>query len=78
MTWFTGLMVYVILWFLVLLMVLPFGVKVPDEVEKGHAPSAPADPKILLRFGMTTLIAAALWGIVYLIVEADWISFRTP
>ena len=41
MTWFTGLMVYVILWFLVLFMVLPFGVKVPGEVEKGHAPSAP-------------------------------------
>ena len=32
MTWFTGLMVFVILWFLVLFMVLPFGVKAPDEV----------------------------------------------
>ncbi|MEE8122984.1 MAG: DUF1467 family protein [Alphaproteobacteria bacterium] len=77
MTWFTGLMVYVILWFLVLFMVLPFGVKAPDEVKKGHASGAPANPRILLKFGLTTLVAAALWGIVYLIVAADWITFRT-
>ncbi|MEE8549325.1 MAG: DUF1467 family protein, partial [Alphaproteobacteria bacterium] len=46
MNWFTGLMVYVILWWLVWFVMLPIGVKVPDEVEKGHAPSAPANPNL--------------------------------
>ena len=41
MTWFTGILVYVIIWWLVLFMVLPWGVKVPEEPEPGHASSAP-------------------------------------
>ncbi len=76
MNWFTGLMVFVILWWLVWFMVLPIGVKVPDEVEKGHAPSAPSNPNLGIKFAATTLISGALWGVVYLVIAAEVISFR--
>ena len=76
MNWFTGLMVYVILWWLVWFVMLPIGVKVPDEVEKGHAPSAPANPNLGIKFAATTLISGALWGVVYLVIAAEVISFR--
>ena len=76
MNWFTGVMVYVILWWLVWFMMLPIGVKVPDEVEKGHATSAPSNPNLGIKCAATTLISGALWGVVYLVIAAEVISFR--
>ena len=76
MNWFTGVMVYVILWWLVWFVMLPIGVKVPDEVEKGHAPSAPANPTLGIKSAAPTLIAGALWGVVYLVIAAEVVSFR--
>ena len=38
MTSFTGVMVYVIIWFVVLFTVLPFGVRRPEHVEEGPRP----------------------------------------
>ena len=75
MTWFTGLMVYVVLWWLVFFAVLPFGVRVPDEVEQGHATSAPARPRLWLKAGITTLIAAVLWAGAYWLITSDFLSF---
>ena len=76
MNWFTGVMVYVILWWLVWFMMLPIGVKVPDEVGKGHAASAPANPNLGIKAAATTLISGALWGAVYLVIASEVISFR--
>jgi predicted secreted protein len=80
MTWFSGIVVFVIIWWLVFFMILPIGVRSPEEagveVEPGHAPSAPVRPRIGLKAGATTLISVALWGIAYWIIEADLISFR--
>jgi predicted secreted protein len=76
MNWFTGLMVFIILWWLVWFMLLPIGVKVPDEVEKGHATSAPSNPNLGVKFAATTLISGALWGVVYLVITSELISFR--
>jgi predicted secreted protein len=75
MTWFTGTMVYLILWWLVFFAVLPFGVRVPDQVEEGHATSAPARPRLWLKAGITTLIAAVLWAGAYWLISSDLLSF---
>ena len=61
MNWFVGAATYLLLWFLVLLLVLPWGVKVTEEPEEGHATSAPVDPRIGLKILITTVIAALLW-----------------
>jgi len=80
MGWFSGLVVYVILWWLVFFMTLPIGVRAPHEVgetaQPGHVPSAPVKPRLWLKAGATTLIAATLWGVAYWLIGSDMLSFR--
>jgi predicted secreted protein len=76
MNWFTGTMVYVILWWLIWFTLLPVGNKVPDAVEKGHATSAPSNPHLWLKALIACLAAGVIWGGVYYAVVSDWISFR--
>ncbi len=71
MNWFTGILVYVIIWWVVIFAVLPWGVKVPDEHEAGHASSAPERPMIWRKLLITTAISAVLWVVAYLIIESD-------
>ena len=77
MGWFTGTMLYLMLWWLVFFAVLPFGVRVPDEseVQEGHATSAPTRPRLWLKAGITTLVAAVLWGGAYWLITSDVFSF---
>ena len=79
MGWASGIAVYLIIWWVVIFMVLPWGVRTVDDAEivKGHASSAPKRPRILAKAAVTSLIAAVLWAIVYAIIESGVISFRT-
>jgi len=76
MNWFTGVLVYCMIWVVVLLTVLPWGVRPPDAPEAGHEPGAPERPMLLGKFLVTTLIAAAVWGVFYVVIDQGWISFR--
>ena len=76
MNWFTGIMVYIIVWWMVLLMVLPLWIRRPEQVEKGHDPGAPAEAMIAKKLLVTTLVAAAVFVVIFAIIEADLISFR--
>jgi predicted secreted protein len=80
MTWFSGLMVYAIVWWLALLMVLPFGNHAPEagEVEPGHADSAPMRPRIVLKAVIATGIATVIWGGIFWMMETNVFSFRAP
>ena len=78
MSWFTGILVYVMIWWVVLFTVLPWGVKVPEEHEPGHATSAPEKPRLGLKFLVTTAIATVLWAIAYYVIESGALSFRGP
>jgi len=72
----SGILVYVIIWVVVLFMVLPFGVHVPENPEVGHATSAPENPRIGLKFLITSLISMPLWGLAYYFITCDWLSFK--
>ena len=78
MNWVTGILVYAMIWWVVLLMVLPWGVKVPDQPEPGHAPSAPIKPMMWRKTLITTLIAAAAWAVAYWLIDSELLSFRPP
>lgn len=67
---FGGIVVYIIVWWLVLFTVLPWGVRPPAEPGKGHATSAPARPRLLLKFAITTVIAAGLWFVVDYVISS--------
>jgi len=72
----TGLAVYFVVWWLTLFTVLPWGNKPDEEVQEGNVPSAPARPRLWLKAGITTVIAGVIWILIWLVVRADWISFR--
>ena len=55
-------------------MSLPFGVKTPDEVESGHATSAPERPMIRRKLTISTAIASVLFVIVYWIIDTGFMS----
>ena len=76
MNWFTGILVYIIVWWLVLFTVLPWGVRPPVEPKPGHATSAPERPRMWLKAGVTSLIAAAIWAFIYLALENRWITLE--
>src|SRR3546814_12958943 len=63
-------------WVVVLLTVLPWGVRAPDAPTAGHEPGAPEQPMLPKKFLITTLIAALIWGIIYVVIDQNWISFR--
>jgi predicted secreted protein len=69
----------VIIWWTVLFAVLPWGIRVPDRHEPGHATSAPERPLLWRKAAITSLISAALWVAVYFLIETDLIPVRvTP
>ena len=77
MTLYTGIMVYVVTWWTVIFAVLPWGGNHPPEVvEKGHATSAPARPRLLMKFIVTTVIATVIWLAIDQAVRRGLVSFR--
>jgi predicted secreted protein len=78
MTWFTGIAAYIIIWWVVIFAVLPFGVRHAEEGDPGHAAGAPANPRLLLKASITTAIATALWLGLFWAVQNDLVNFRGP
>jgi predicted secreted protein len=76
MNWFTGILVYCMVWVVVLLTVLPFGVRPSEAPEAGHEPGAPERPMLLRKFVIATLISAVIWAGIYVVIDQGWISFR--
>jgi predicted secreted protein len=52
---------YVVIWWIVLFAVLPFGVKPAREGELGHDAGAPQKPHLLAKAAATTVLAALAW-----------------
>ena len=77
MTWFTGLVVYALVWWTVLFAVLPFWTRpVTDPAEKTHFRGAPERPLLLRKVLVTTLVSALVWLVIWAVIESDLISFR--
>ena len=76
MSWFGGIVTYVIIWWMVLFAVLPWGNRPPEEPEPGHATSAPEKPRLVLKFAVTTGIATVIFLLVWWLMESDLVSLR--
>ena len=74
MDFVSGVVVYLLLWWWVFLMSLPFGVRTEANPEAGHAPSAPARPMLWRKMGITTAIAAELTTVIHLIISSEIIT----
>lgn len=58
MNWFTILLTYLVIWWVVLFMVLPFGANLPEETGAGHSSGAPARTYLGLKMLVTSVLAA--------------------
>lgn len=78
MGWTTGVAIYLVIWWIVIFMVLPWGVQTvgEEDIAKGHAPSAPKRPYLVRKLLATTVLAAVVWAIIFAIVEWGGLSFR--
>ncbi len=77
MTLVTGIATYVIIWWLTLFIVLPFGVVTQEEageVEEGTAPSAPARPQIVRKLLITTAASLVIFAGAYWLLEVSGIG----
>lgn len=78
MAWVTGIVVYVLVWWITLFAVLPLWVTPAEPDDPGHAAGAPQRPRILLKMAITTVVSALIWLAIYLLVKSPWLSFREP
>ena len=76
MSWFTGILVYCMVWCVVFLTVLPFGVRRVENPEPGHEAGAPEKPMLVRKVLITSAIAGLVFAAIYYVIEQDWISFR--
>ncbi|WP_372397211.1 DUF1467 family protein [Azospirillum sp. HJ39] len=74
--WVTGAFVYVVVWWVVLFAVLPWGVRTPERPEPGMASSAPENPRILRKFMITSVVALLVWLVIFGVERSGIISFR--
>jgi predicted secreted protein len=73
-----AIITYVVMWWLLFFMALPFGAQPEAEPIRGNAESAPARPRLLLKVAVTTVLAGlATWGIAWLI-DSGLIQLRPP
>jgi predicted secreted protein len=54
---------YVIAWWMIFFMALPFGATPSEQPQRGHAESAPAKPRLWTKAAITSVIAAlVVWA----------------
>ena len=79
MRWTSIIAIYGLFWVLSAFLVMPFGLRTPDEVEdhevgKGHADSAPVNFRPRLIALRATILAIVLFGLYYLNYAQQWIT----
>jgi Predicted secreted protein len=72
----SGIIVYIMLWWIVFYMALPFGVKQHTSSVQGLQEGAPEKPYLLIKIIATTLIAAIAWMVVDYLILIKIIDFR--
>ena len=77
MSWATGVMVYLVIWWTVLFAILPLGVRRVENPGRGQDPGAPEKPQLVRKAVITTVVAAVVWLVFYVLHRMDVFSFRS-
>lgn len=68
MTIWAGLAVYFVIWWVMLFCILPLDIQSQaerGEIARGTEPGAPANPQLLRKAGLTTIVSAIVFAGVY-------------
>jgi len=76
MSWATGLMVYLVIWWTILFTVLPLGVRRVENPGRGEERGAPERPDLVRKAIITSIVAGVLWIAFYFLHQSDVFSFR--
>ena len=76
MSWATGVMVYLVIWWTVLFAILPLGVKRVENPGRGQEHGSPERPQLVRKAVITTIVAAVLWIGFFVLHQTDLFSFR--
>ena len=75
-----SIIVYVMIWWIIFFSLLPVGIQSNKEVFKekieGMDPGAPKNPKIALKFLITTLITSIIFVVIYYLVDIEFLNLR--
>ena len=75
MTIFSGVIVYLMIFWTVLFMILPWGNRRAENHQEGNAASAPANPRIKQKFMITALVSVFIWCIIAYLIHIEVIDF---
>ncbi len=71
---FSYIVVLTCVWWVVFFMVLPYGNQIDIKPEKGHADSAPTNPRIGIKIAITSVISIILTVIIVYLLEHHHIA----
>lgn len=72
----SGIVVYLLTWWVVIFTMLPLWVKPHKDKRYGTAGSAPEKPELGKKFLLTSIISAVIWVIFYILIKSDILSFQ--
>ena len=78
MDWFTGFVLYALIWWTVLFAVLPFWTRPVSDAaaDTGGWRGAPERPLLRRKLVATTLVAAVIWVGGIALIRSPYLSFR--
>ncbi|MGH7032322.1 MAG: DUF1467 family protein [Stellaceae bacterium] len=77
MSWFIGIATYVVIWWVTIFAVLPWGVRPAAEGDPGRRAGAPRNPRLWRKAAITSVVAGIVWLVVYWAVTMQLIDFRS-
>lgn len=79
MNWFTGIVVYLLVWWMVLFAILPIGTRpdVDGDPAAGGWRGAPVAANLWRKALATTVVSGIVWLGVWALIRSDWLSFRS-
>ncbi|MBR0679086.1 DUF1467 family protein [Roseomonas eburnea] len=79
MTWFTGIVVFLLVWWTALFCILPIGARPDPEGDPaaGGWRGAPVAANLGWKVLATTALTVVIWVGIWFLVESDWLSFRS-
>jgi predicted secreted protein len=77
MDWVTGIVLYILIWWIALFAVLPFGVRARAEADPHTGwRGTPEHPRLLRAAIATTIVAAVIWLVAFWLINSPYLSFR--
>ena len=66
---YTGFITFSVIWWVMLFIILPIGIRVPEQAEVGMATSAPVNPNVKKKLLWVTILTTPVFFIAKWMIE---------